>query len=103
VIVKLLRRIVRGRLFIKLTAIDGPRAAVSSAEICKAARLLTMQCERGLLPCVWLIPGRHVSWSEDTCREVPPLSSSVSHFNARLEARPVPLALAPRMDSFARG
>ena len=87
------------------TPIDSPRACVSSAEICKTARLLTMQCERGLLPCVWVIPGRHVSWSEDTCREAPPLSlsSSVSHFNARLEARPVPLALAPRMDSFARG
>jgi len=86
-----------------LIAIEGPRACTSTAEICEAARLLTMQCERGFLPCVWVTPGRHASWSEETCRVAPPLSSSVSHFNARLEARNAPLALAPRMDSFARG
>ena len=31
-----------------LIAVEGPRACTSTAEICKAARLLTMQCERGL-------------------------------------------------------
>jgi hypothetical protein len=59
--------------------------------------LLTMQSERGLLPCVWMIPGHHVSRSEDTCRAPPRLSSSLSHSSAKLESSQAPLALAPRM------
>jgi hypothetical protein len=76
---------------------NGARPCVSIAEICKATFLLTMQSERGLLPCVWVTPGRHVSWSEDTCRAAPCSSSSLSHFSAKLEVRHAPLALAPRM------
>jgi hypothetical protein len=76
---------------------NSPRPCAATAEICKATCLLTMQSERGLLPCVWVIPGRHVSWSEDTCRAAPRSSSSLSHSNAKLEVRHAPLALAPRM------
>lgn len=58
---------------------------------------LAYGAERGLLPCVWVIPGRHVSWLEDTCRQRLVWPSSGSHSNAKLQARHATLALAPRM------